>query len=179
MLKLTIPKQELYDEEKNEFTYIDEKELRLEHSLISVSKWESIHEKPFLVESDKTIEEKIDYIKCMTLTQNVDDDIFQGLTTQNLLAVDDYINAKMTATWFPKDDTRKSREIVTSELIYYWMVEYGIPFECQKWHLNRLMTLIRVCGVKKQPAKKMSKEAVLARNARLNAMRKAKLHTRG
>ena len=179
MLKLTIPKQELYDEEKNEFTYIDEKELRLEHSLISVSKWESIHEKPFLVESDKTIEEKIDYIKCMTLTQNVDDDIFQGLTTQNLLAADDYINAKMTATWFPKDDTRKSREIVTSELIYYWMVEYGIPFECQKWHLNRLMTLIRVCGVKKQPAKKMSKEAVLARNARLNAMRKAKLHTRG
>lgn len=179
MLRLTIPKQELYDEEKNEFTYVDEKTINLEHSLISISKWESIHEKPFLTADEKTIEERIDYIKCMTLTQNVPDKIYLGLTADNLVSVDNYINAKMSATWFSKSDSRQSREIITSELIYYWMVEYGIPFECQKWHLNRLMTLIRVCSVKKQPEKKMSKNEILARNAKLNAMRKAKLRTKG
>lgn len=179
MLKLTIPKQELYDEEKNEFTYIDEKTINLEHSLISISKWESIHEKPYLTNDEKTIEERIDYIKCMTLTQNVPDDIYLGLTSENLLTIDNYINSKMSATWFSNTNNRTSREIITSELIYYWMVEYGIPFECQKWHLNRLMTLIRVCSVKKEPPKKMSRNEILARNARLNAARRARLHTRG
>ena len=179
MLKLTIPKQELYDEEKNEFTYIDEKTINLEHSLISISKWESIHEKPYLTNDEKTIEERIDYIKCMTLTQNVPDDIYLGLTSENLLTIDNYINSKMSATWFSNTNNRTSREIITSELIYYWMVEYGIPFECQKWHLNRLMTLIRVCTVKKEPPKKMSRNEILARNARLNAARRARLHTRG
>ena len=127
-----------------------------------------------------TNEETIDYIKCMTLTQNVDPTVYEHLTQQNIDDVVQYINAPMTATTFSKDENRKiNNEIVTAELIYYWMIASQITFECQKWHINRLITLIRVCNIKNQPPKKRSKRDIMQSNAALNAARRAKMHSRG
>lgn len=180
MLRITIPATELFDDEKQEFVYLKEQTLVLEHSLVSLSKWESRWNKAFLGREDKTREEILDYIKCMTITNNVDPEVYKCLTQDNINRINDYINAPMTATHF-YDDTRGglSRETVTSELIYYWMIALNIPFECQKWHLNRLITLIKVCNIKNTPPKKMSKSAIMQRNAELNAQRRKKLHTTG
>lgn len=176
MLEITIPGAELWDEENQQFIYIKEQTLRLEHSLVSLSKWESKWCKPFLSKSDKTLEETIDYIKCMTLTQNVDPIVYSCLTQDNITKINEYIQAPMTATTFMEDKNgRPSRETVTSELVYYWMIALQIPVEFQKWHLNRLLTLIRVCNVKNQPPKKMTK----AERSKLNAARRKKLGTRG
>ncbi len=154
--------------------------LQLEHSLISLSKWESKWCKPFFSKEDKTYEETLDYIRCMTLTPNVPDEVYKCLTPSNIAAINDYIAAPMTATWFGKDQqSKKSNEQVTSELIYYWMIALNIPFECQKWHINRLLTLIRVCNIKNQPSKKMSKRALMSRNAALNASRRKQFGTSG
>lgn len=180
MLRITIPGGELWNERNNEFITVKEQPLQLEHSLVSLSKWESKWCKPFLTKQEKSDEEIMDYIRCMTLTQNVDPAAYRNLSRQNYEQVDQYIEAPMTATWFGKERNGPgNREQVTAELIYYWMIALNIPFECQKWHLNRLLTLIRVCNIKNQPGKKMSKRELLSRNAALNAARRKKLNTRG
>ena len=179
MLQITIPAVELWDEKKEEFIHIKEHTLQLEHSLVSLSKWEAKWHKPFLT-SVKTREETLDYVKCMTITQNVSPDIYNYLTAENINKINEYIEDPMTATSFSNGNNNKpSREIVTSELIYYWMIAFSIPFECQKWHLNRLLTLVRVCSIKNAPAKKMSKREIMSRNAALNAARRQKLGTSG
>lgn len=158
MLQITIPAQEYFDERTEEFINVKEHTLQLEHSLISISKWEAKWCKPFLGSEEKSEEETLDYIRCMTITQNVDPRVYLAIPTEELEKVKKYINSPMTATWFnDRDKKPPSRKVITSELIYYWMVANQIPFECEKWHFNRLMTLIRICGEKNQPPKKMSK----------------------
>ena len=180
MLQITVPDIELYDERKGEFVKVRGATLQLEHSLVSLSKWESKWCKSFLSNSDKTDEEILDYIRCMTITQNVDPDIYNYLSNDNIIQINKYIEAPMTATYFSEDKTKKGgREIVTAELIYYWMIALNIPFKCEKWHLNRLLTLIRVCNIKNAPPKKRSRRDILSRNAALNAARKQQLNTRG
>lgn len=180
MLEIVIPETEQWDEVNQEFITSNRQILRLEHSLVSLSKWESKWKKPFLSNKEKTYEETIDYIKCMTLTQNVKQDVYDHLTKENIDEINKYIEAPMTATHFYEDkNNRPSREAITSELIYYWMIALNIPFECQKWHINRLLTLIRVCNVKNQPPKKMSKRELMSRNAALNAARRKQLNTHG
>lgn len=181
MLQIKVPlSPEGWDEEKNEFVEPKMQVLQLEHSLVSLSKWESKWCKPFLSKNNKTSEEMLDYIKFMTITQNVKPDVYNHLTSENIEAINKYIESPMTATTFTEDKTSKhNREIITSELIYYWMVALQIPFECQKWHLNRLITLIRVCNVKNAPPKKMSKREIMSRNAALNAARRKQLNSKG
>ncbi len=179
MLHLAIPSVELWDEAKNEFVYTKAQKLTLEHSLVAISKWESKWCKPFL-DSDKTREEILDYVRCMTITQNVDSNVYQYLTDDNINRIVEYIDSPMTATKLP--NTKKTpvrRETVTSELIYYWMISWNIPMECQKWHLNRLLTLIQVFIVKNAKPKKMSQRQIMSRNAALNAARRKKYRTRG
>ena len=180
MLQITVPGVELWDEGAQEFIYSKEQTLQLEHSLISLSKWESKWCKPYLDKKEKTYEEIMDYIRCMTLTPNVKPEVYKCLTEDNIKDIENYINAPMTATYISEDKHgRGNREIVTSELIYYWMISLQIPIEFQKWHLNRLLTLIRVCNIKNAPPKKMSKRAIMSRNSALNASRRKRLHTRG
>ena len=178
MLLLTIPPIEMFNEKTDEFVYSKETKISLEHSLVSLSKWESRWNKPFLSKDNKTLEETIDYIRCMTITQNVDPEVYFRLTDENINTINKYIESPMTATTF-SDNGHSSREIITSELIYYWMISLNIPMECQKWHLNRLLTLIRVCNIKNAPAKKMSRREIMNRNAALNAARRKKLNSTG
>lgn len=182
MLPLTIPPAEFFDEDANEFRYSGEKHLVLEHSLLSISKWESKWKKPFLDRSvEKTPEEVIDYVRCMTVTQNVDPSVYEHLTSDNMKQINDYIADPMTATWF-SDDKRQgpaSRRKVTSELIYYWMISQNIPVEFEKWHLNRLLTLIRVFDSMSQEHKPMSARQLASRNASLNAARRKAHNSRG
>lgn len=178
MLTITIPEQELFNELTNEFVRTKAHTIQLEHSLVSLSKWESKWNKPFLSKDEKTIEQTLDYIQCMTITQNIDPMVYRFLTDENIRDINDYIDAPMTATTF-SDKGSTSREIITSEIIYYWMISLNIPMECQKWHLNRLLTLIRVCNVKNAPAKKMSRKEIMNRNAALNAARRKKLNSKG
>lgn len=181
MLQINVQlSPEGWDEEKQEFVKPKTQELKLEHSLVSLTKWESKWCKPFLSTREKTFDETIDYIKCMTLTQNVDPDVYRYLSNENIKTINEYIEAPMTATVFPNDKTGKgNREIITSELIYYWMISLNIPFECRKWHLNQLITLIRVCEIKNAPSKKMSKRSVMSQNSALNAARRKRLNTKG
>lgn len=179
MLEITVPGKELFDEKKNEFIYLKPTTLTLEHSLISLSKWESKWKKPFL-SSDKSLPETIDYIRCMTITQNVNQDVYKHLSNDNLNEVIAYIEDPMTATSITdRNRSILKKEVVTAELIYCWMVTLNIPFECQKWHLNKLLTLIEVCSIKNQPTKKMSRNEILRQNRELNAARRAKYKTRG
>jgi hypothetical protein len=180
MLKITIPGIEQFDDEKEEFLPLTkEQTLQLEHSLVSLSKWESKWCKPFLSKVEKTDEETIDYIQCMTLTQHVDQETYHLLTRANKLEITNYIEAPMTATIFSKDGNSKTKEIITAEIIYYWMISMNIPFECQKWHLNRLLTLINVCNLKNQPPKKLSQREIINRNRALNDTRRKSLNTTG
>lgn len=180
MLRITIPASELWDERTEEFVYTKEQTLQLEHSLVSLSKWESKWGKPFLGKNEKTYEETIDYIKCMTITQNVDPDIYKYLTNENIKQINEYIDSPMTATTFSENGKSKnSREVITSEIIYYWMISLSIPLDCQKWHLNRLLTLIRVCDIKNSPSKKKSMRDTMSQNARLNAARRKKFNSKG
>ena len=180
MLKVYVPESEQYNEETNEFYTIKEQTLMLEHSLLSISKWESKWGKPFISNKSKSVPETIDYIRCMTINKNVDPLIYNNISTKTIQDINAYIDSPMTATWFSKEAPSKPNgESITSELIYYWMVAHGIPFECEKWHLNRLLTLIKVCNLKNQPEKKMSKSAIFAQNRALNEARRKKLHTRG
>jgi hypothetical protein len=179
MLEIIIPGLELYNEEINEFTCYDDVKLELEHSLVSISKWESKWCKPFLDGKDKTLDEIVDYVRCMTISDNIESDVYDRLTEENLVVINEYIGRPMTATTFNNEKKSTGREIITSEIIYYWMVSFNIPFECQYWHLNRLLTLIKVCNVKNNPPKKMSQKEILARNKALNDARKKELGTRG
>lgn len=179
MLKITIPAVEQYDEATNTFVESKEQVLQLEHSLVSLSKWESKWCKPFLTKGEKSREETVDYIRCMTITQNVDPSIYDFVTSENIKQVIDYIEAPMTATVFTNDGKPPGRQVITAEIIYYWMISMNVPFDCQKWHLNRLLTLINVCNVKNSPPKKMGKKEVMSRNAALNAARKKSLNTKG
>lgn len=179
MLQITIPKTELFNEETEEFIQVKETILYLEHSLLSISKWEAYWKKPFLVEDVKTIEELVDYVRCMTINQNFDSVVYNALTKENIIDVKKYIENTMTATTFKDQNGPKGKEIITSEIIYYWMIELGIPFECQKWHLNRLLALINVCSIKNTPSKKMNKKEVLKQQSALNAARRSKFNSRG
>ena len=180
MLQITLPAVEFFDENKQEFNILKERTLQLEHSLVSLSKWESKWCKAFLGKQEKTSEETLDYIKCMTITQNVEPEVYNRLTNDNIIQVNKYIEAPMTATVFSDDKTAKNnRETVTAELIYYWMIALNIPFECQKWHLNKLLTLIQVCNIKNAPPKNMSRRDIMSRNAALNAARRKQFNSRG
>ncbi len=179
MLTIVIPPSEIYNEQTNEFENIKGQKLQLEHSLVSISKWESKWKKPFLTKDKKTIYETIDYVKCMTITQNVSPKVYYNLNDDIIDTVSLYIQDTMTATTFNDLNQQKSKEVITSEIIYYLMVTLNIPFECQKWHLNKLLTLIRVCNVKNQPRKKMSRKELLSRNASLNESRRKSLKTDG
>lgn len=182
MLRIVVPESADWDEGKEMFVnHTKEQTLQLEHSLVSLSKWESKWCKPFLGKDPKTTEETIDYVRCMTLTQNVDPAVYRHLTNKNIEEINRYIEAPMTATWFSEDKNRKpNRDVITSEVIYYWLIIHNIPFECQKWHLNRLLTLIRVCDAKSNTSnKKMSTKELIRRNAELNAARRKKFNTKG
>lgn len=180
MLQLVLPEKEFWDPIEKEFIYVKSQTLQLEHSLISISKWESKWNKAFLGKKEKTIDESIDYIRCMTITKNVPFEAYQGLTNESIDLINEYISAPMTATYFREDPTSKpSRDVITSELIYYWMISLQIPFECQKWHLNRLLALIRVCSIKNSPPKKMSQKEIMRQNEAINEARKKQLQTKG
>lgn len=180
MLKIVVPASEQWDEVNQVFINTKEQTLQLEHSLVSLSKWESKWCKPFISKNEKTPEEILYYVKCMTLTQNVDPNVYLCLTEQNLKDINDYIESPMTATFFNSFTYGNGgNEIITAEIIYYWMIALNIPFECQKWHINRLLTLIRVCNIKNSPDKKMSTNEIMRRNSELNDLRRKKLNTKG
>lgn len=180
MKQIIIPSNELYDEVNNTFITIPETKISIEHSLVSISKWESIWHKAYLTNKEKTPKEIISYIKCMVITQNVKDYIFDYLPPNVIREITDYINNPMTATVITDISSDKSlNEVMTSELIYYFMFKLGIPKECEKWHINRLMTLIKIYGVKDKPPKKMNKNDILRQNRALNAQRRARMKTRG
>lgn len=179
MLKVVIPKSEQYDDVNNLFYYTKEQTLTLEHSLVSVAKWEAKWHKPFLSRRNTTYEETADYIRCMTLTQNVDPLVYNNIPSSVIEEVERYLDEPMTASTFPKDNSPPSREIVTAEVIYYWMTELNIPFECQKWHLNRLLTLIKTCSLKKSPRKKMSRRQTASQYREMNRARRKRFNTKG
>lgn len=180
MLQLTIPAREYWDERTQEFVNTREYSLELEHSLVSLSKWESKWHKAFLSKTPKTHEETLDYIRCMTLTPDVPPEVYNNLSRENVKMINEYIDDPMTATYISNEKQSKGRgETITAELIYYWMIALNIPFECQYWHLNRLIMLVRVCNVKNSPPKKMSKRDIASRNAALNAARRQQLNTKG
>ena len=180
MLTITVGGSDVFDESTGKFDTQGGVKLQLEHSLVSLSKWESEFEKPFLGKEAKTSEEILEYVRYMLLTPNPPEDFLQKLSKENLEIVNVYIERKMTATWFSdQPGAPGSREVITAELIYYWMTVFNIPFECETWHLNRLFTLIRICNVKQAKPKKMSRAEIAARNRELNNQRKTQLGTKG
>lgn len=181
MLQITIPATEQWDERTEQFIYSRERTLQLEHSLISLQKWESKWHKPFISKKEPTDEELLDYIKFMTLTQNVEDEVYGRLTEQNYIDIKDYIDNPMTATTFSNDKSSKGgpKETVTAEVIYFWMIAQNIPPEYRKWHLNQLLTLIQVCSVKNTPPKKRSRKEIASQYAALNQARRKKFNSKG
>lgn len=180
MLIIQLQEEELYDEENEEFVSFDSIEIHLEHSLVSLSKWESEYEKPFLDGAKKTDTEVLSYIRHMVISpEDISPDFIERFTEADFESVNQYLERKMTATWFSDNERSKSRETITSELIYYWMISFNIPIQCETWHLNRLLTLIKVCSVKNQPNKKMNRSDIIRRNRELNAQRRAQYGTRG
>lgn len=181
--EFVIPDQSLWDERTERFINVEGATIVLEHSLISLAKWESKWHIPFLGKEEKTVEQMEDYIRCMTLTQHVKPELYHHIPTSIMKEIFDYIEDPMTATWFSKVGEEKSGfvrgEVITAEIVYYWMVSLAIPVQFEKWHLNRLLTLIRVINAKNAPAKKMSKKDILARNRQLNAARRAKSRSKG
>lgn len=179
MLQITIPAREQWDEARAEFVYTDEYTIELEHSLVSLSKWESKWCKSFLSAKEKTYDETIDYIRCMTLNQNIPYEAYYALTYANIEQINNYINAPMTAAYFNKEGNgRGMNKIITAESIYFWMISLGIWSECQNWHLNRLLALIRYCS-NENDTSKMSKSELAKRNASLNAARRKRFNSRG
>jgi hypothetical protein len=181
MLTIIVPAVEVFDEVNNEFIMISEETtLQLEHSLVSLSKWEAIWEKPFLSDADKTQEEAVSYIQAMTVTPDVPPEIYSNLSNRNYEQINELINAKMSATWFAEDlSGPRRREVITAELIYYWMFSFKIPKDCETWNLNRLFTQIKVFSEKNGPEKKMDRQALMRRTRELNAQRRKELGTSG
>lgn len=180
MLKIIIEGNETYNEEEDLFETFNDVILELEHSLLSLSKWESKYQKPFLSSENKTSEELFGYLKEMIVTPNVDFDVLFKCSQSNINEIQAYIESNQSATTFGMMPERRSPgEVITSELIYYWMVAFNIPFECQSWHLNRLFALIRICNIKNSKPTKMSRHEVAQRNQELNARRRAELNTTG
>jgi hypothetical protein len=176
---IKIPEQELFVP-PDRFINLKETTIKIEHSLVAISKWESKWHVPFLdPNTEKTNEMMIDYIRCMTITQNVDPMVYDFLPLDVLKEINEYIDDPMTATWFKNTPHGRNGEIVTSELVYYWMIAQNIPPEYDKWHFNRLMTLIRVCSEKNAPSKKMSKRDILGQNRALNAARRKASGSKG
>jgi hypothetical protein len=177
MLTIHVPEKEIFDESNCSFIHLPETELHLEHSLISLSRWESKWKKPYLSDKEeRTREEIIDYIACMSLDKNVDRDVIEALDVDSYKQIIEYIGDPHTATKVYDRRPNKSgkSEIYTSEVIYYLMIYYGIPWAAEKWHLNRLMTLIKVCGVRGGTTNQaMDLNAIFAENKKLNAMRRA------
>jgi hypothetical protein len=180
MLKLTIPGEEHFNEETETFETVGDVEIELEHSLVSLSKWESKYKRPFLSNDSKTAEETAYYIQAMIISPIYPYDSLLRLSQENINQINDYIESTESATTFGLMPERKGKgEVITSELIYYWMVAFTIPFECECWHLNRLFSLIRICNIKNSKPKKMSRGEIARRNRELNDMRKAQLNTTG
>lgn len=180
MLTITVGATEFFNEETGAFELHGGYELQLEHSLVSLSKWEGIHEVPFLSSNEKTAEQLSSYIECMLLTSNPPEDWVERLSKENYEEIQAYIDRKMTATWFSEIQPKaRNQETITSELIYYWLTVFKIPFECENWHLNRLFTLIRICSLKQEKPKKMSRAEIARRNRELNDRRRAELKTKG
>lgn len=187
MLSITIPNEEFWDEVNEQFISVNEQTLKLEHSLVALSKWESKWHKPFFTKEEKTPEETMDYVRCMLLNESeVDPDIYSKLSPKHIEQINAYIEDSMTATWFNEEEEKRrkagkggAKEQITSELIYYWMIALQIPSEYQYWHINRLITLIRVCEAKNEPPKKMSKKDIYSRNAALNAANRKRFNTKG
>ena len=191
MLKITIPgAKDAWDPIKEEFVTRKECTLRLEHSLISIHEWEGIFHVPFLNNTNMTGEQMVEYIKCMTLTPNVDPEVYNHLTRENMKDIQEYIADPRTATWFSQTAEQKNnkngmgqKDIITSELVYYWMIAQNIPKECEKWHFSQLLTLIKVCSLKNEEANgkgnKMKKSQIYKQNSQLNAARRKKLHSKG
>jgi hypothetical protein len=185
MLELYIPpnKREYWDSVNREFIYKDPfpgMTIQLEHSLYAISKWEMKFKKAYLSKEPKTPEETFYYIKCMTLTENVPDEVYECLTDENIRQISSYIEDSMSATKPRRNQHKdKSNEIMTSEVIYCMMVLAQVPFECQYWHLSRLMILLECIGIKQSPPKKMGKNDLMRRNSQLNAARRAKMKSKG
>jgi len=180
MLRIIIEGDELFNEETNEFETYNDTVVDLEHSLLSLSKWESKYQKPFLSKEQKTREEVFGYIQAMIVSPDIDPDVLHRCSSKNFQQIQDYIDSNETATTFGNMPERRGPgEIVTSELIYYWMVAFTIPFECERWHLNRLFALIRICNNKNSNGPKMSRSELAKRNADLNAQRRKELGTKG
>lgn len=180
MLKVTVtPRVIAYDESRDCFIKCNGGTITLEHSLVSVSKWEALYHKPFLNKQQKTQEEWLDYIKFMTITQNVDPSLYLGLTGEDVDRIIKYIDDPMTATTFSKTDSKSSGTFLTNEVIYYTMFKYGIPKECEKWHLNRLITLIEVFNHKEAPQQKKSQQQMWSEMDAINKARRAKWKTKG
>lgn len=180
MFQLQIKDTEFFDERTETFETVKGQTLQLEHSLVSISKWESRWKKPFLSKEPRTREETLDYIRCMTITQNVNPEIYKAVTDQQIIEISKYIDDPMTATMFVKTEGKGGvPKYTTSEEIYYYMTAFQIPAEYQRWHFNRLMVLIRICEEKNKPKKKMRKGDIARRNRSLNAARKARMGTRG
>lgn len=177
--KIHVPKGEFWDERKREFVYTKETTLKLEHSLISIAKWESKWHIPYL-SSEKTNEQALDYVRCMTLNPDVDPNVYLRLTVNDIKELKEYIEDPMTATKIKEDGSKHgSGQIITAELVYYWMTQFNIPIEFEKWHFNRLITLIRVCAEESNPNKKMSKAEAAKSMREINAARRAKYNTKG
>lgn len=176
MLNIVIPEKELWDDRAKEFIYIPKGgyAIQLEHSLISLSRWESKWKKPFLSSKEKTYEETLDYIRCMTLTKNIPYEAYYALETSEIELINEYIAAQMTATTIRKDKSMTSSRAITSELIYYWMIANSIPFECEKWHLSRLLMLIDVCVEESKPPKQRSKAKMMEERSALMNQRRQK-----
>lgn len=180
MLKIVIDGTENFNNNTQTFHQLDDIVIELEHSLVSVAKWESIYQKAFLSDNKKTSDEIFEYFKNMIVRCNADLDVLDKCSQENFNKIQEYIDSNQSATTFGSMPERRGPgEIITSELIYYWMIAFNVPFECQFWHLNRLFSLIRICNIKNSKPKKMSRTEIAQRNSELNAKRKAELGTKG
>jgi hypothetical protein len=180
MLKLIVSGEECFNEETGNFETVGDFELELEHSLVSLSKWESRYQKPFLTNNNKSPQEILGYVEAMIISPIYPKDLFSRLSQENITQINDYIESKESATSFGSMPERKGRgEVITAELIYYWMVAFNIPFVCEYWHLNRLFALVRICNIKNSKPQKMSRNEISNRNRELNARRKAEYNTSG